>query len=117
MEVFKYVEDKDVFQKFYSNMLARRLVSNASVSEDAEGQMISLLKGACGFEYTSKLQRMFHDMTTSRELCTRFNNWVEQKPDSNTLLHGGKSPTRESLIPTFRNFAFIPTLRVKAAAT
>ena len=27
MVVFKYIEDKDVFQKFYSKMLAKRLVS------------------------------------------------------------------------------------------
>ena len=27
MIVFKYIEDKDVFQKFYSKMLAKRLVS------------------------------------------------------------------------------------------
>ena len=26
MTVFKYIEDKDVFQKFYSKMLAKRLV-------------------------------------------------------------------------------------------
>ena len=26
MVVFKYIEDKDVFQKFYSKMLAKRLV-------------------------------------------------------------------------------------------
>jgi cullin 1 len=30
-----------------------------SASDDAEASMISKLKQACGFEYTSKLQRMF----------------------------------------------------------
>lgn len=90
MEVFKYVEDKDVFQKFYSNMLARRLVCNLSVSEDSEAQMISLLKGACGFEYTSKLQRMFHDISSSRELSGRFDDWVKRSADASTILYGGK---------------------------
>uniref|UniRef100_A0A5K3FK58 CULLIN_2 domain-containing protein n=2 Tax=Mesocestoides corti TaxID=53468 RepID=A0A5K3FK58_MESCO len=88
MEVFKYVEDKDVFQKFYSNMLARRLVNNMSISEDSEAQMISLLKGACGIEYTSKLQRMFQDVSSSRELNARFNEWASERPDSPTLLRG-----------------------------
>lgn len=59
MTVFKYIEDKDIFQKFYSKMLAKRLVYASSSSDEAEGNMISKLKDACGFEYTSKLQRMF----------------------------------------------------------
>lgn len=44
MVVFKYVEDKDVFQKFYSKMLAKRLVQHMSASDDAEASMISKLK-------------------------------------------------------------------------
>lgn len=59
MVVFKYLEDKDVFQKFYSKMLAARLVSNLSASDEAESSMIGKLKHTCGFEYTSKLQRMY----------------------------------------------------------
>jgi len=44
MVVFKYVEDKDVFQKFYSKMLGKRLVQHMSASDDAEASMISKLK-------------------------------------------------------------------------
>lgn len=44
MIVFKYVEEKDVFQKFYSKMLAKRLVQGLSASDDAEATMISRLK-------------------------------------------------------------------------
>ena len=42
--VFKYVDEKDVFQKFYSKMLAKRLIHGLSVSDDAESGMISRLK-------------------------------------------------------------------------
>ena len=72
MTVFKYIEDKDVFQKFYSRMLARRLVHSNSSSDDAETSMISKLKEACGFEYTNKLQRMFQDMQISKDLNREF---------------------------------------------
>jgi cullin 1 len=72
MTVFKYVEDKDVFQKFYSKMLAKRLVNSSSVSDDAETSMIGKLKEACGFEYISKLQKMFQDIGTSKDLDTAF---------------------------------------------
>merc|ERR1711994_933135 len=72
MVVFKYIEDKDVFQKFYSKMLAKRLVQHMSASDDAEASMISKLKQACGFEYTSKLQRMFQYVGFSKYLNENF---------------------------------------------
>lgn len=77
MTVFKYIEDKDVFQKFYSRMLARRLVHSNSSSDDAETSMISKLKEACGFEYTNKLQRMFQDMQISKDLNTGFKEHLQ----------------------------------------
>ena len=72
MIVFKYIEDKDVFQKFYSGLLAKRLVNHMSASDDAEASMISKLKQACGFEYTSKLQRMFQDTGVCKDLNEKF---------------------------------------------
>lgn len=43
-----------------------------SASDDAEASMISKFKQACGFEYTSKLQRMFHDIGISKDLNEKF---------------------------------------------
>lgn len=51
-------------------MLAKRLIHSQSVSMDAEESMINKLKQACGYEFTSKLHRMFTDikgMTTSSD--------------------------------------------------
>ncbi|KAK4470995.1 hypothetical protein MN116_006497 [Schistosoma mekongi] len=83
MNVFRYIEDKDVFQKFYSKTLARRLVYNQSVSEDAEASMISKLKEACGFEYTAKLQRMFQDVNATRELNAKFLDYLQKQEEVN----------------------------------
>ncbi|KAL7062207.1 hypothetical protein AAHC03_01701 [Spirometra sp. Aus1] len=88
MDIFKYMEDKDVFQKFYSNMLARRLVNGLSISDDTEVSMISRLKGACGFEYTTKLQRMFQDVGSSRDLNIKFSEYLSENPTSQSLLKG-----------------------------
>merc|ERR1711971_214921 len=77
MVVFKYIEDKDVFQKFYSKMLAKRLVQHMSASDDAEASMISKLKQACGFEYTNKLQRMFQDVGVSKDLNEQFRTHLQ----------------------------------------
>ncbi|KAF1850628.1 Cullin-domain-containing protein [Cucurbitaria berberidis CBS 394.84] len=85
MTVFKYIEDKDVFQKFYSRMLAKRLVQTTSASDDAETSMISKLKEACGFEYTNKLQRMFQDMQISKDLNTAYKEWQSNNLDEADL--------------------------------
>jgi cullin 1 len=79
MIVFKYIEDKDVFQKYYSKMLAKRLVHELSASEDNESAMLQKLKQMCGFEYTSKLQRMYTDTTVSKELTQTFKREVNEK--------------------------------------
>ncbi|KAF9994878.1 Cullin-2, partial [Modicella reniformis] len=42
--LFKYIDDKDLFQKFYSRVLAKRLIFDASLSSEAEANMISRLK-------------------------------------------------------------------------
>lgn len=42
--IFRYIEDKDVFQKFYSRMLAKRLIHEQSHSMDSEESMINKLK-------------------------------------------------------------------------
>lgn len=77
MVVFKYIEDKDVFQKFYSKMLAKRLVNHTSASDDAEAVMISKLKQTCGYEYTIKLQRMFQDIGVSKDLNNQFKKHLQ----------------------------------------
>uniref|UniRef100_A0A3P8ZG44 Cullin-2 n=1 Tax=Esox lucius TaxID=8010 RepID=A0A3P8ZG44_ESOLU len=75
--VFKYIDDKDVFQKFYARMLAKRLIHGLSLSMDSEEAMINKLKQACGYEFTSKLHRMYTDMSVSADLNNKFNNFIK----------------------------------------
>jgi hypothetical protein len=42
--LFKYIDDKDVYQKFYARLLTKRLIYGSSTSLDAEATMISRLK-------------------------------------------------------------------------
>ncbi|CAF4448925.1 unnamed protein product, partial [Rotaria sp. Silwood2] len=78
MVVFNYLEDKDVFRKFYEKMLAKRLVGQLSASDEYEESMISKLKEVCGFEYTSKLQRMFQDIGVSKDLIDPYRKYCEE---------------------------------------
>ncbi|KAF7278697.1 hypothetical protein GWI33_008075 [Rhynchophorus ferrugineus] len=74
--IFKYIDDKDVFQKFYSRSLAKRLIHQQTQSMDAEEAMINRLKQACGYEFTSKLHRMFTDMSVSADLNNKFQTFL-----------------------------------------
>ncbi|KAG6811936.1 hypothetical protein H0H92_005165 [Tricholoma furcatifolium] len=81
MILFKYLEDKDVFQTFYTTKLSKRLIHGVSASDESEASMISKLKEACGFEYTNKLQRMFTDMSLSKDLTDSFKERMSQNHD------------------------------------
>lgn len=66
--VFRYLSDKDIFESFYKQHLAKRLLMGRSVSDDAERAMVSQLKAECGYQFTSKLEGMFNDMRISRDM-------------------------------------------------
>lgn len=81
--VFRYLVDKDVFQKFYTKFFGRRLIHGTSSSDDAEMSMISKLKEACGYEYTSKLQRMYQDIAVaSKEQNEKFKEDLKSRGES-----------------------------------
>lgn len=46
--IFRYLQDKDVFESFYKNALSKRLLEKKSVSEDAEKMFVLKLKEECG---------------------------------------------------------------------
>jgi cullin 3 len=44
MVLFRYLQEKDVFERYYKLHLAKRLLLNKSLSDDSEKNMISKLK-------------------------------------------------------------------------
>ncbi|TGZ78661.1 Cullin-domain-containing protein [Ascodesmis nigricans] len=70
--LFRYLSDKDIFERHYKTHLSRRLLMNRSLSHDAERQMIGKLKMEVGVQFTSKLEGMFKDMDSSNELTTEY---------------------------------------------
>lgn len=76
--VFKYLDDKDVFQKFYQRNLGKRLIHQQSHSMDLEEAMINRLKQACGYEFTNKFHRMFTDISLAEDLNTKFTTYLKQ---------------------------------------
>lgn len=72
MVLFRYLQEKDVFERYYKQHLAKRLLLNKSVSDDAEKNMISKLKTECGCQFTLKLEGMFKDMSLSNTMNEDF---------------------------------------------
>jgi len=70
--IFKYLSDKDVFEDFYKQHLAQRLLQTKSHSDHFEKAMIARLKSECGHQYTSKLEGMFTDINKSREIMEQW---------------------------------------------
>lgn len=66
--LFRYLQDKDVFEEFYKTLLAKRLLHSRGTSDEAERIVISKLKAECGYQFTSKLEGMFKDMSISKDL-------------------------------------------------
>ncbi|PNF42189.1 Cullin-3 [Cryptotermes secundus] len=85
MVLFRFLQEKDVFERYYKQHLAKRLLLNKSVSDDSEKNMISKLKTECGCQFTSKLEGMFKDMTVSNTIMEEFKDHVLT---SGTNLHG-----------------------------
>lgn len=77
LELFRFIEGKDVFEAFYKKDLARRLLLARSASQDAERNMLAKLKEECGNSFTHNLEQMFKDQALVPEQMKSYNAWVE----------------------------------------
>jgi cullin-4 len=100
MQIFRFINGKDVFEAFYKKDLGKRLLLGKSRSVDAEKAMISKLKSECGAGFTNKMEGMFKDIELSRDMMGTFKehvkgNSVQLKPiDLNVyILTTGYWPT------------------------
>lgn len=76
MTLFRFLHEKDVFERYYKQHLSKRLLNNRSTSNDAERSFMTKLKTECGYLYTSKMETMFLDMRTSAETSDVFRSEV-----------------------------------------
>jgi cullin 3 len=106
MTLFRYLQDKDVFEKYYKQHLAKRLLGGAGgggsggasggagggrggngggADDEAERGMLVRLKTECGYQFTSRLESMFTDVRTSRDTTAAFRESLAAKPDAEPL--------------------------------
>ncbi|ESZ90632.1 hypothetical protein SBOR_8982 [Sclerotinia borealis F-4128] len=79
--LLRYIQDKDMFERYYKKHLAKRLLLNKSESSDVEKQMISRMKLEIGNAFTTKLEGMFKDVTMSEELSSNYRNHISNLGD------------------------------------
>lgn len=76
MVLFRFLQEKDLFERYYKQHLAKRLLLGKCLSDDSEKNMISKLKTECGCQFTSKLEGMFKDINVSNTMNEEFRNHV-----------------------------------------
>ncbi|PWN27242.1 Cullin-domain-containing protein [Jaminaea rosea] len=76
--VFRFLHEKDVFERYYKAHLSKRLLQNRSVSDDAERGMMAKLKIECGHQYVQKLQGMLNDVKVSEETGNAFSEHLRK---------------------------------------
>lgn len=79
--LLRYIQDKDMFERYYKKHLARRLLLKRSVSMDAERQMISKMKLEVGSSFTQRIEAMFKDMSISEDLTSSYKKHVARLGD------------------------------------
>ncbi|KAI0887498.1 Cullin-domain-containing protein [Annulohypoxylon maeteangense] len=86
LELFRFIEGKDVFEAFYKQDLARRLLMGRSASADAERSMLAKLKNECGSNFTHNLEQMFKDQQLARDEMASYKSWCEGNGHSKSKL-------------------------------
>lgn len=120
--VFRFITEKDVFERYYKNHLAKRLLQGRSVSDDAEKNMLGKLKVECGFQFTQKLEGMFHDMKISNDTMDAYKKHTANGAMVWSVV-SSEAATRSFLLsnhagsPTYRDDSTGPNIHVLANVT
>lgn len=66
------MQDKDIFEGYYTISLSKRLLESRVINEEAERVLLLKLKEECGFAFTQRLEVMYKDIKMSDELSKDF---------------------------------------------
>ena len=70
--LLRYIQDRDMFERYYKKHLCKRLLMGKSLSVENEREMIRKMKIELGNSFVSKMEAMFRDMQLSDELTTAY---------------------------------------------
>jgi cullin 4 len=100
LNIFKFINSKDIFEAFYFQQLAKRLLLDKSKSNDIEKSVIAKLKAECGSTFISRLSNMQKDIDFSKTYMENFKNENSLNIDFHVwALTGSSWPRIKSLSP------------------
>lgn len=79
--LLRYIQDKDMFERYYKKHLSKRLLMRRSVSMDAEFVFLTKMKLEVGNTFTQRIEAMFKDMAVSEDLSANYRKHVAQLGD------------------------------------
>lgn len=80
--IFRYIQDKDIFEDAYKHFLSKRLLTNRSASHEYEKQMLAKFKSECGYHFTTRLEGMFADMRFSKDVMDKYRAMAHSAGDA-----------------------------------
>ena len=87
MVLFRFINGKYVFEAFYKEYLAKRLLVGGSAFVNAEKSMFNKLKHECGPVFTYNLEGMIKDMDHSNDIMLAFKQHLRNTHNGNIYLN------------------------------
>jgi len=72
LSFFRFLQEKDMFEKYYKQHLAKRLLGGKRADDDHEGRFLTKLKAECGVHFIAKMEGMFNDTRQTDEMMDSF---------------------------------------------
>jgi len=70
--VFKFINNKDLFEEIYRKYLQKRLLRNSSMMKENEFIFYEIMKDENGFNYVKKIEKMINDIFYSQNINMDF---------------------------------------------
>ena len=84
--IINYLDDYDIFIKYYQKYLAKRLLSNSNLEN--EQNIINQIKDICGFDYSNRLIKMISDIKLSNDITLEYNQFNKSNTSFNIITSG-----------------------------
>jgi len=85
---FRYLQEKDLFERYYKSHLARRLLGGKTEDDEHESAFLRKLKQECGVQFTSKLEGMFQDTRATHDMINEFKEHVSHAAETQRKMCG-----------------------------
>jgi cullin 3 len=76
--LFRFLTEKDAFEKYYNSHLSKRLIGGRSVSDDAERSMLAKFKIEAGAAFTKSAEGMMKDCKVSEDTRDEFTRFLQR---------------------------------------